>query len=170
MHAAVVPRASGIDVAALYAGHWRTMVRLAVLLVDDLPTAEDVVQEAFVSLYRRRDAVRAPEAALAYVRAAVVNGARSSLRHRGVVRRKLPLVVAGTVEERDEMAAVDGDDAMIQALATLPPRMREVLVLRYWLDLTEAQTADALGISPGSVKSAASRGIGRLRERIGGGS
>ena len=62
MHAAVVPRASGIDVAALYAGHWRTMVRLAVLLVDDLPTAEDVVQESFVSLYRRRDAVRARSA------------------------------------------------------------------------------------------------------------
>lgn len=168
MHAAVAPRASGVDVPALYAVHWRTMVRLAVLLVDDVPTAEDVAQEAFVSLYRRRDGIRAPEAALAYVRAAVVNGARSTLRHRGVVRRKLPLVAAGAVGQSDDMASVDADDVLIRALATLPRRMREVLVLRYWLDLTEADTARALGISPGSVKSAASRGIGRLREQVGG--
>ncbi len=160
---------SRIDVPALYAAHWRSMVRLAVLLVDDVPSAEDVVQDAFVSLYRRQGDLREPEAALGYVRVAVVNGARSALRHRSVARRKLPSIV--TDEEgpqRDAFEAVGLDTEMLAAVRSLPQRMQEVLVLRYWSDLSEAQIADALGITPGAVKSTASRALDKLRTQLGG--
>jgi RNA polymerase sigma-70 factor (sigma-E family) len=158
-----------LDVPALYAAHWRSMVRLAVLLVDDVPTAEDVVQDAFISLYRNQGRLRAPEAALGYVRQSVVNGARSTLRHRSVVRRTLHVVADDpSGAERETFEAVGVDSEMIAALRTLPRRMQEVLVLRYWSDLSEAEIAETLGISAGSVKSTASRGVERLRSTLGG--
>lgn len=160
---------SRLDVPALYAAHWHSLVRLAVLLVDDLGSAEDVVQEAFVSLHRHQDRVRAPEAAVGYVRTAVVNGCRSQLRHRGVVRRALHLVHDDDEgRQRELFDSVGADTEMIAALRTLPPRMQEVLVLRYWSDLSEAQIAATLGISPGAVKSTASRGLDKLRDALGG--
>ncbi len=160
---------AAVDVPALYAGHWHALVRLAVLLVDDVPTAEDVVQDAFISLYRHQDRLRATEAALAYVRQAVVNGSRSRLRHRAVVRRTLH-VVADSPDgaQLEAFDAVGVDIEMIGALRTLPRRMQEVLVLRYWSDLSEAQIAQTLGISTGAVKSTAHRGVERLRSTLGG--
>jgi RNA polymerase sigma-70 factor (sigma-E family) len=153
----------------LYAAHWRSLVRLAVLLVDDVPTAEDAVQDAFISLYRNQARLRAPEAALGYLRQAVVNGCRSRLRHRAVVRRTLHVVADDpTGAQQDAFDAVGVDSEMIAALRTLPPRMQEVLVLRYWSDLSEAQIAHALGISTGSVKSTAHRGLEKLRSTLGG--
>ncbi len=157
------------DVPALYAAHWRSLVRLAVLLVDDVPTAEDTVQDAFISLYRNQARLRAPEAALAYLRQAVVNGCRSRLRHRAVVRKTVPVVADdSTGAQQDAFDAVGVDTEMIAALRTLPPRMQEVLVLRYWSDLSEAQIAHTLGISTGSVKSTAHRGLEKLRSTLGG--
>lgn len=158
-----------VDVPALYAAHWRSMVRLAVLLVDDVPSAEDVVQDAFIALHRNQDRIRVPEAALGYVRQAVVNGARSALRHRSVVRRSLHVVADDpSAAEREAFEAVGVDTEMIEALRSLPRRMQEVLVLRYWSDLSEAEIAATLGISVGSVKSTASRGVDRLRSALGG--
>ena len=152
------------DVPALYAAHWRSLVRLAVLLVDDVPTAEDTVQDAFISLYRNQARLRAPEAAQA-----VVNGCRSRLRHRAVVRKTVPVVADdSTGAQQDAFDAVGVDTEMIAALRTLPPRMQEVLVLRYWSDLSEAQIAHTLGISTGSVKSTAHRGLEKLRSTLGG--
>jgi RNA polymerase sigma-70 factor (sigma-E family) len=151
----------------LYAAHWRSLVRLAALLVHDTGTAEEVVQDAFVAMHRRWRRLRDPERALAYLRQAVVNGARSTLRHRAVVNRHAQA-------EGRRLAVVEGPgsdvtrrDAVRRGLAGLTDRQREVLVLRYYLDLSEAEIADALGISRGAVKSHASRGAAALREAMG---
>ncbi len=152
-------------VEQLYAAHWRTLVRLAYLLVRDLGTAEEIVQEAFVATHRHWSRLRDPASALAYLRRCVVNGSRSALRHRTVARayveRQPP---PGDAPGADEGALVSARRAaVLDALQTLPRRQREVLVLRYYADLSEAEIADTLRISRGAVKSHASRGAGALR-------
>jgi RNA polymerase sigma-70 factor (sigma-E family) len=165
----------GVDdaVSALYAAHWRGLVRLAWLLVHDQQAAEDVVQEAFVATYRRWGSLRSPDAALGYLRTATVNGSRSALRKRGVRER----YAAAQALSPDHTRPVDSAetsalvrtqrDEVLGVLYALPSRQREVLVLRYYLDLSESAIADALGISRGAVKSHASRGISTLRSRLG---
>jgi RNA polymerase sigma-70 factor (sigma-E family) len=153
----------------LYAAHWRQLVRLAVLLVHDLGTAEEVVQECFVAVHRRWNHLNDPDKALAYLRQSVVNRSRSHLRHLAVVRRH--------AEQRPLQEHVSGPDAtasdqdrratVLAALRRLPRRQREVLVLRYYLDLSEAEIAETLGISRGAVKSHASRGAVALRAQLG---
>jgi RNA polymerase sigma-70 factor (sigma-E family) len=145
----------------LYAAHWRQLVRLSVLLVRDVGTAEEVVQDAFVAVHARWSRLREPEKALAYLRQAVVNGSRSTLRHRAVVARHA--AAERLVDAPDPTPASDRREAVLDAMRALPDRQREVLALRYYLDLTEADIADALGISRGAVKSHASRGAAALR-------
>ena len=154
-------------VEELYAAHWRQLVRLSVLLVHDQALAEDMVQDAFVAMHGRWSRLRDPDKALAYLRQAVVNRSRSALRHRVVVERHARRSATGDV-------AVDGPseggarrDAVRDALLRLSERQREVLVLRYYLDWSEAQIADALGISRGAVKAHAHRGSAALRELLG---
>jgi RNA polymerase sigma-70 factor (sigma-E family) len=152
-------------VEQLYAAHWRPLVRLAVLLVRDTGTAEDVDQDAFVAVHGRWARLREPERGLSYLRQSVVNGARSVLRHRQVVDRHHRLAAA-TPEAPDAALAVAERarrHVVLDAMATLPQRQREVLALRYYLELSEAEIADALGISRGAVKSHASRGATALR-------
>ena len=149
----------------LYAAHWRQLVRLSVLLVRDVGTAEEVVQDAFVAVHARWSKLRETDLALAYLRQAVVNRSRSALRHRAVVSRHLaresaPADVPGA--DQDALAS-DRRTAVLDAMRELPQRQREVLALRYYLDLSEADIADALGISRGAVKSHASRGAAALR-------
>ena len=155
----------------MYAAHWRQLVRLAVLLVDDVGTAEEVVQDAFVAMHGRWGRLDDNDEALAYLRQTVVNRSRSVLRHRVVVDRHLRSTAA-----RSPQTSPDADtgaltvarrSAVLHALGQLPDRQREVLVLRYYLDLSEAEIADALGIARGSVKSHASRGSAALRELLG---
>jgi len=151
----------------LYAAHWRQLVRLSVLLVRDLGTAEEVVQDAFIAVHKRWDKLRDHDRALAYLRQAVVNQSRSTLRHRMVVARHVargpdPDPAAGA--EPGEV--LDRRSAVLEAMRALPQRQREVLALRYYLDLSEAEIADALGISRGAVKSHASRGAAALRELL----
>ncbi len=157
-------------VGELYAAHWRSLVRLSVLLVRDVGTAEEVVQDAFVAMHGKWGRLREPDKALAYLRRAVVNRSRSVLRHRGVVARHLAKEAGRgepTAPSADE-ATMDADRraAVLDALAALPRRQREVLVLRHYLDLSEAEIADALSISRGAVKSHASRGAAALRGRL----
>jgi len=161
------PRA-GVETATLYAAYRLPLVRLAVLLVDELTLAEDVVQDAFVGLHRLSGRLDDPGAALAYLRVSVVNGARSALRRRGTVRRFLARASAP-----DEMAPADHEvllaearDATLEAVRRLPARQREVLVLRYWGDLTERQIAQAMGITEGTVKSTASRALDALERML----
>jgi RNA polymerase sigma-70 factor (sigma-E family) len=156
------------DVAALYAEHRLALVRLAVLLVDDVASAEDVVHDAFLALHRNVARVRDPQAAVAYLRTSVVNGSRSLLRRRGTVRKHLK------VAEPDHAAGADDDvllaaehAEMLAAVRELPRRMQEVLALRYWSGLSEAEIAAAMGISRGAVKSAASRALDRLEKTMG---
>ena len=153
----------------LYAAHWRRLVRLAVLLVRDVGTAEEIVQECFVSVHGRWNRLNDPDKALAYLRQSVVNRSRSHLRHLAVVRRhadrEQPLEpVAGADHAAYDQAR---RATVLAALQTLPRRQREVLVLRYYLDLSEAEIADTLGISRGAVKSHASRGAAGLRAQLG---
>ena len=145
---------------ALFHAQFPSMVRLAAMLGADDP--EDVAQEAFVRLHARARTLRDPQAALAYLRATVVNLTRSRLRHLAVVRRhraERPPDV-----DSAEQLVVRREEArgLLRAMASLSPRHREALVLRSWLDLTEADMADAMGVSRGTVKSHVSRALGAL--------
>ena len=158
-----------IDVPALYHQHWRALVRLGVLLVDDLASAEDVVQDAFVALHRRSAELRDPDAAAAYLRACVVNLSRSVIRRRQVARKHLKVAEPEATPGADEYVVLrDEHRETLAAVRELPRRQQEVLVLRYWSGLSEREIAQALGISQGSVKSSASRGIANLQKVLGG--
>ena len=153
-------------VEQLYAAHYKRLVRLSVLLVQDVETAEEVVQDAFVAMHGRWRTLREPDKALAYLRQAVVNRSRSVLRRRGVERRHEPARTLSVVPEpgADSSALVhERRQAVLDALRALPRRQREVLALRYYLDLSEADIAETLGIRRGAVKSHASRGTAALR-------
>ncbi|MGW7438195.1 RNA polymerase sigma factor [Streptomyces sp. NPDC054849] len=153
-------------VTELYHAHRLRMVRLAVLLVDDLATAEDVVQDAFTALYRRHgEQITEVDNALGYLRTAVVNTSRSVLRRRRTVRAWTPPAVADVPSAEDHVVLDEAHREVLAALGRLTPRRRQVLVLRYWADLSEAEIAHTLGISRGAVKSSASRGLDAL-ERI----
>jgi RNA polymerase sigma-70 factor (sigma-E family) len=150
-------------VEELYAAHYRRLVRLSVLLVRDPETAEEVVQDAFVAMHGRWRSLREPDKALAYLRQAVVNRSRSVLRHRGVrASYRPPPVPDGSGADEDVLVS-ERRACVLEALRRLPERQREVLALRYYLDLSEADIARTLGISRGSVKSHASRGVTALR-------
>ena len=149
----------------LYAAHWRRLVRLSMLLVHDLGSAEEIVQDAFVAVHARWSKLRDPDLALAYLRQTVVNRSRSALRHRAVVRRQAARDAeppTGPGADEPTLAAARRE-AVLRALRELPLRQREVLALRYYLDLSEAEIAETLGISRGAVKSHASRGSAALR-------
>lgn len=154
-------------VEQLYATHYRQLVRLSVLLVRDQGTAEEVVQDSFVAMHGRWRSLRDPDKALAYLRQTVVNRSRSVLRRRGVETKYAgaqPGATLRVVPGVDEDAvATERRAVVLDALRTLPQRQREVLVLRYYLDLDEADIASTLGISRGAVKSHASRGAATLR-------
>jgi len=152
----------------LYAAHWRRLVRLAVLLVRDVGTAEEIVQECFVAVHGRWNRLEDPDKALAYLRQSVVNRSRSHLRHLAVVRRHVDREQPPEPAAAADLTTYDHDrrETVLAALGTLPRRQREVLVLRYYLDLSEAEIADTLGISRGAVKSHASRGAAALRTQL----
>lgn len=158
-------------VTSLFRAHHRRLVGLARLLVADPGSAEDVVQDAFAALYRRWRWLRDKEAAVGYLDQAVVNAARSQIRRR-LVRRATRLVPQAEVGPSAETVAVraDEDRRVVQALSGLPTRQREVLVLRFYLDRTEAEIAETLGISRGSVKQHASRGLAALAQHVEAGS
>jgi RNA polymerase sigma-70 factor (sigma-E family) len=150
----------------LYRTQWHNMVRVAMFLVDDLESAKDCVQDAFVGIYGRP--LRNVDAQIAYLHRSVVNAARSMLRRRGIVRKHLRSAETAPVEAADHSVIVGAEHAVLmQALRQLPQRQREVLVLRYWLGLSEAEIAAALGIRPGTVKSAASRALAALETKLG---
>lgn len=153
-------------VTRLYAAHYRSLVRLAALLLRDAGAAEEVVQDSFVAMHGAWRRLSDPDRALAYLRQSVVNRSRSALRHRSVVARHAPRPAPDAASaEHGALLAMERAEVM-SALRQLPQRQREVLVLRYYADLSEAEIADALGISRGAVKSHASRAMAVLRETL----
>jgi RNA polymerase sigma factor (sigma-70 family) len=156
-------------VAGLFQERHAELVRLAAFVLTDWATAEDVVQDVFARLCTHDVMPRGD--AVAYVRAAVLNGCRGVLRRRALIGRfrsaESALPGAGTVgSAEDQMLLSEERRQVLAALAALPLRRREVLVLRYWLGLPEAEIAATLGISPGTVKSTAARGIASLARAL----
>lgn len=148
-----------LTLADLYRDHRLRLMRLAMLLVDIPATAEDVVQEAFTGLHRHWSGLRDETAAVAYLRAAVVNGSRSVLRRRRTARDYVP-PHAANARSAESLAMLSAEhQSVVDALSLLPPRQREVLVLRYYGGLTESEISEAAGMSRGTVKSTASRAL-----------
>ena len=146
-----------------YQAHYRSLLGLAALLLDDNASCEDVVQEAFIRVHAARRRVRDPEKTLAYLRQTVVNLSRSTLRRRIMGLRLLPKPMPDMASAEEGAYDALERDHLRRSLRGLQRRQREVLVLRYLADMTEAQVADALGISVGSVKAYGSRGLAALR-------
>ncbi|WP_017977165.1 SigE family RNA polymerase sigma factor [Actinopolyspora halophila] len=151
----------------LYRQQQMRMVRLAILLVDDPATAEDVVQEAFTGLYRNWAQLRDVKAAVGYLRTAVVNGSRSVLRRRKTAREYQP-PHQPDARSAESLAMLSTEhQAIVTALGHLPRRQREVLVLRYYGNMSEGEIAEATGVSKGTVKSTASRALEALQKHLG---
>jgi RNA polymerase sigma-70 factor (sigma-E family) len=152
-------------VAALYRLHYRFLVRLAVLLVRDNAAAEGLVQDSFVAMHSAWRRLEDSDRALSYLHQAVVSRSRSVLRHRMAGGKILP----GLAPSRPAGACVttrEPEGPLVPALWRLAPRQREVLVLRYYADLSEAEIASVMGISKGAVKSHAARAMSSLRAEL----
>lgn len=151
-------------IKALFESEYSNLVRLASLLVDDRGSAEDVVQDSFVKLYRAWDRVVDPASAQAYLRSIVMNTARSALRHRRMVRDRRTPNRPEPPGPAENAVASEEQRGVIAAIQQLSRRCREVLVLRYYGDLSEREIAETLGIAPGTVKSYAHEGMQRIAE------
>ncbi|WP_436532275.1 RNA polymerase sigma factor [Actinoplanes sp. HUAS TT8] len=164
----VTAAAAAPSVAELYRERRLPLVRLAVLMVDDLPTAEDIVQDVFTRLYRRHgaalDALDDPNA---YLVSAVMNAARSALRRRRITRAYRPPRPDPAPAAEDEALLGTGDREVIRALGRLTTRQRQVIVLRYWSGLSEREIAATLRVTAGTVKSTAHRALTLLRAQLG---
>ena len=150
-------------VTDLYLTEYKSLVRLAMLLVHDVPTAEEVVQDSFVAMHRAWQRLRDSQKAPSYLRQAVVNRSRSVLRHRTVVDRNAPKPAPDEPSAESGALASIERDAVVAALRRLPERQREALVFRYYGDFSEAEIAAAMGISRGAVKSHTARGMSALK-------
>jgi RNA polymerase sigma factor (sigma-70 family) len=153
-------------VVELFLAHRLALVRVAVLLVGDTATAEDVVQDAFIGLYRSAGRLTSADKALAYVRASVLNGCRSVHRARSRARLRRVQHVPPVWSAEAAVLAREESKTTLQAFSRLSARAREVLALRYYLDLTDAEIADALGVSKSTVSSTASRALTTLAVEI----
>jgi RNA polymerase sigma-70 factor (sigma-E family) len=168
--ASVAGPGSGDAVAAvtdLFRDHHLELVRLALVMVGDLATAEDVVQDAFERLHRGWRGLRQPSSGLAYVRSSVLNGCRSVHRRAAVARKHVPrLAEPPGARYEDAASAADDRGEMAAALRLLPRRQREVLVLRYYLDLDMDEIAGTLRISPSAVRATNTRGLAALARAL----
>jgi RNA polymerase sigma factor (sigma-70 family) len=137
-------------------------------MLGDQPTAEDVVQDAFLGLYRNWPSLQDRDRVLGYLRASVLNACRGA--HRGATRRARTLLLlpaARDIASAEESALIgEANREVMAALRALPARQREAVVLRYYLDLTEDQAAQAMNVSRGTVKSATSRGRAALARML----
>jgi RNA polymerase sigma-70 factor (sigma-E family) len=142
-------------------------MRTAYLIVWDLQDAEDLVQETLLKVAGRWHRVGRMERPVAYARRILVNLALDDAGRRTRRRRELTgEAVPDRPDEADGPRAVDAHDELLTALATLPPRQRTAIVLRYFLDLPEAEVAAAMKCSLGTVKSTAARGLARLEQAL----
>ncbi|MGZ4595719.1 MAG: RNA polymerase sigma factor [Actinomycetes bacterium] len=154
-------------VSALFAEHATSMLRVAtVLLGDRSAVAEDVVQDAYLALYAAWPRIRDRQAAVGYLHRSVVNGVRSKQRRHLVAARYRPDAPRAVASAEETLLAASPGGPVVAAVRALPPREREVVLLRHYLDLSERETAEVLGLRPGSVKAYASRGLAHLRATL----
>jgi RNA polymerase sigma-70 factor (sigma-E family) len=151
-------------VTAMYSTHYRSLVRLAALLVRDAATAEEIVMDSFIAMHGAWRRLRDNEKALSYLRQSVVNRSRSVIRHRVTVDKNAPKPAPDMPSAEQGALTLLERTAVVTALRSLPPRQREALVLRYYGDLSEAQIASAMGISRGAVRSYTARAMASLRK------
>jgi RNA polymerase sigma-70 factor (sigma-E family) len=164
------------QVTLLYSEHALGLARLAVIMLGDPGTAEDIVQDAFLGLYRRWHTLADPSRAQGYLRSSVLNGCRTAARRRSrreAFARSGPLADPGfyggprAAESAEALALLSEEHhETLAAIRALPARQREAVVLRYYLDLSEAQTAAAMGVAVGTVKSATSRALAKLARAL----
>lgn len=166
-HQATVAWDASEIVTEIYVGYYNQLVRLALLLVHDLQTAEEVVQDAFESMHKAWRRLRDSEKALSYLRQTVVNRSRSVLRHRKVVDMHPPKPAPDEPSAEHAVLTLLERNAVVSALRVLPERQREAIVLRYYVDLSEADIAKAMGISKGAVKSHTARAMAALKSILG---
>ena len=155
---------AGIDAAfeSLFDETFEQLKRLAYLLGADDP--ENIAQESFVRLHTRWDTLASTDKASAYLRRTVVNLSRSRLRHLRVVRRAPAERPADAASAESQVLAGHEHHRLREVLAGLPPRQRQVLVLRYWLDLDQNAIAETLGIAVGTVKATTNHALATLRK------
>jgi RNA polymerase sigma-70 factor (sigma-E family) len=163
MGSIVAEQGSDEAVYALYSANYKSLVRLAAILVRDIATAEEVVQDSFVAMHGAWRRLRDNDKALSYLRQSVVNRSRSVLRHRAVVDKHAPKAAPDASSAGQGAITLLERSAVVAALRALPARQREALALRYYSDLSEAQIASAMGISRGAVKRHTQRGMSALR-------
>jgi RNA polymerase sigma-70 factor (sigma-E family) len=161
-------RVGPVALEAVLEQQWMPLVRLAALLANDVDTAPDIVQDCYEAVWRLQPNVDDPEHFVAYLRKAVINRSRSRLRRLRTVRRFL-------AQARPPADAPPADSALLVAeqhrellghVDRLPARQREVIVLRYYCGLSEVDTAAAIGVSVGTVKSSAHRALAALRRKM----
>jgi len=155
-----------LDLDAEFLTRRAGLVRLALLLVDDLPTAEDVVQDAFLGLHRNRGRVRNIDSVGAYLRRAVVNNARGVLRRRHRTRRYLPAIEVDSPGADIDLMLAEEHRVVLDGVRLLPPGQRAVVTLRYWGDMSDREIAQILGTSVGGVRSQASRALRKVRQHL----
>jgi RNA polymerase sigma factor (sigma-70 family) len=164
-------------VTALYHAHALGLIRLAHIMLGDRAAAEDVVQDAFYGLYRNLSRLADQAKALPYVRSSVLNGCRTALRRRPVARlaggpgdggaEPAALIAAAVASAEAAVLSVERRREVMTALRALPDRQREVLVLRFYLDLPDTDIARDMGISPSTVRSTAYRALAALGRSLG---
>jgi RNA polymerase sigma-70 factor (sigma-E family) len=157
------PTDAELALTEIYGAEYHSLVRMSAMLLGDVGRAEEVVQDSFIAMHAAWRGLRDADRAVHYLRRTVLNRSRSVLRHRAVANRHvlrpepdMPSAEQAAITRLEHLA-------LVSALRSLPARQREVLVLRFYLDLSEEQAAAALNISTGAVKSHASRGKAALR-------
>jgi RNA polymerase sigma-70 factor (sigma-E family) len=150
-------------VTALYHAHYGSLVHLAALLVYDVATAEEIVQDSFVAMHAAWRRLGDNDKALSYLRQSVVNRSRSAIQPPVVADRDAPEPAPDLPSAGLDALTLLERSAVVTALRALPRRQREVLVLRFYAELSEAQIASTMGISPGAVKSHMARATASLR-------
>jgi len=158
------------DIVAQFRARHLELVRLAALLLGDFAAAEDVVQDVFARVWEGRDRLAAAGFSAAYFYRSVVNSCRSVHRRRGTLpaagAAEAALLAEPGTSAEDVVLRADEDLRVLRALAALPRRQREALVLRYYQRLSEAEIAEAMRVSRGTVKSTTARGLAALGRRL----
>jgi RNA polymerase sigma-70 factor (sigma-E family) len=156
----------GVQLEELYVAHYRQLVGLAQLVLGGNAAAEDIVQEAFIRVYGSRSKIRDPDRAASYLRVTTMNLARSLLRRQQTALRHAPDPPAEPAGPEEQVLTRVRNAGVLNALRQLPWRQQQVIMLRYYADLSVLETAQTLQISAGTVKTHGFRALAKLGEAL----